>query len=151
MTDSITTELAQRIRHWAECAVLTSDRTSCLSVEQLDEIADALEMKKELQPAEVSNEMAVAFFQALTDDPIGVDDIEECKVGLRAAFANVPAPAAQPLTVKLPSSVSYADLDASSKDREVIEAIAECKGWNAFRTAMIVALAAKGITIAEGE
>ncbi len=41
MTDI--TELAQRVRHWADMAALTSERLSCLSVEQLEEIANTLE------------------------------------------------------------------------------------------------------------
>lgn len=43
-----------------------------------------------------------------------------------------PAPA-------VPDAVDYSDLDATSQDREVIEAIAECKGWNACRAAMLAA------------
>lgn len=40
MTDI--TELAQRVRHWADMSALTSERVSCLSVEQLEEIANTL-------------------------------------------------------------------------------------------------------------
>ena len=42
---------------------------------------------------------------------------------------------ASKLAVKLPELVNFDDLDASSQDREVIQAIAECKGWNAAITA----------------
>ncbi|WP_447888496.1 hypothetical protein [Serratia fonticola] len=49
---------------------------------------------------------------------------------LQEAFTAPPAPA-------VPNSVDYSDLDATSQDREVIEAIAECKGWNACRAAML--------------
>lgn len=38
---------------------------------------------------------------------------------------------ASPLAVKLPDLVNFDDLDANSQDREVVEAIAQCKGWNA--------------------
>lgn len=38
-------ELAQRVRHWADMSALTSERVSCLSVEQLEEIANALESR----------------------------------------------------------------------------------------------------------
>lgn len=41
MTDI--TQLAQRVRHWSEMAALTSERVSCLGVEQLEEIASVLE------------------------------------------------------------------------------------------------------------
>ena len=39
------TELAQRVRHWADMAALTSERASCLSVEHLEEIANTLESR----------------------------------------------------------------------------------------------------------
>ncbi len=45
------------------------------------------------------------------------------------------SPKSQPVAV--PDAVDYSDLDAASQDREVIEAIAECKGWNACRAAML--------------
>ncbi|WP_279047307.1 hypothetical protein [Cedecea davisae] len=38
---------------------------------------------------------------------------------------------ASPLAVKLPDLVNFDDLDANSQDREVVESIAQCKGWNA--------------------
>ncbi|EAT2573039.1 hypothetical protein EVI78_03690 [Salmonella enterica subsp. enterica serovar Matopeni] len=34
---------AQQVRHWSRMASMTSERVSCVSVEQLDEIASALE------------------------------------------------------------------------------------------------------------
>lgn len=37
------TDLAQRVRHWADMAALTSECASCLSVEHLEEIANTLE------------------------------------------------------------------------------------------------------------
>ncbi|PAO06129.1 hypothetical protein CIW61_00985 [Enterobacter cloacae] len=42
-----------------------------------------------------------------------------------------------PAPVSVPDAVDYSDLDPTSKDREIIEAIAECKGWNACRAAML--------------
>lgn len=42
-----------------------------------------------------------------------------------------------PALVSVPDAVDYSDLDPASKDREIIEAIAECKGWNACRDAML--------------
>lgn len=48
----------------------------------------------------------------------------------RVLYDAPPAPA-------VPDAVDYSDLDATSQDREVIEAIAECKGWNACRAAML--------------
>lgn len=45
------TDLAQRVRHWADMAALTSERASCLSVEQLEEIANTLESRAVTLPA----------------------------------------------------------------------------------------------------
>lgn len=36
-------ELSKLVRHWAACAALTSEQRSCLSVEQLNWIADEME------------------------------------------------------------------------------------------------------------
>lgn len=44
---------------------------------------------------------------------------------------------AHPAPLSVPDAVDYSDLDPTSKDREIIEAIAECKGWNACRAAML--------------
>ncbi|WP_145957348.1 DUF551 domain-containing protein [Serratia marcescens] len=53
-----------------------------------------------------------------------------------------PAPA-------VPDAVDYSDLDATSQDREVIEAIAECKGWNACRAAMLAQPVSSGYKLPE--
>lgn len=47
----------------------------------------------------VTDAMAYAFHHALTDGPLGGDDVEDIKIGLRAAFANVTT--YQPLPVVL--------------------------------------------------
>lgn len=47
----------------------------------------------------VTDAMAYAFHHALTDGPLGDDDVEDIKTGLRAAFANVTT--YQPLPVML--------------------------------------------------
>lgn len=47
----------------------------------------------------VTDAMAYAFHHALTDGPLGDDDVEDIKIGLRAAFANVTT--YQPLPVML--------------------------------------------------
>ena len=38
-----TNELTAKLRHWASMASVTNERVSCLSVEQLTEVAEALE------------------------------------------------------------------------------------------------------------
>ncbi|HGM6992113.1 TPA: hypothetical protein ACKP7H_002365 [Serratia marcescens] len=49
---------------------------------------------REAQPVQVTDGMALDFHHALTDGSIGSDELEEIKVGLRAALCNVTAPPA---------------------------------------------------------
>ncbi|MEF9678936.1 hypothetical protein QX227_22985 [Pectobacterium aroidearum] len=44
------------------------------------------------EPVVVNDDMALAFFRALTDETASSDDVDECKIGLRAAFANISPP-----------------------------------------------------------
>ncbi|MBA5202218.1 hypothetical protein H2Y57_00680 [Pectobacterium aroidearum] len=44
------------------------------------------------EPVVVNDDMALAFFRALTDETASSDDVDECKIGLRAAFANIAPP-----------------------------------------------------------
>lgn len=55
------------------------------------------------QAVEVTDDMALAFHQALTDGALGADELEDIKTGLRAALANVYAthPATQGLDVQV--------------------------------------------------
>ena len=50
---------AQQVRHWSRMASMTSERVSCVSVEQLDEIANALEAA-EKRIAELSHHLQCA-------------------------------------------------------------------------------------------
>ncbi|SYD66157.1 hypothetical protein [Klebsiella pneumoniae] len=43
------------------------------------------------EPVAITDSMAYAFHHALTDGPLGDDEVEEIKSGLRAAFASVTA------------------------------------------------------------
>ncbi|MEL5640786.1 hypothetical protein [Serratia bockelmannii] len=59
-------------------------------------MARELLANREAQPVQVTDGMALDFHHALTDGSIGSDELEEIKVGLRAALCNVtatPAPA----------------------------------------------------------
>ncbi len=59
-------------------------------------LARELLANREAQPVQVTDGMALDFHHALTDGSIGSDELEEIKVGLRAALCNVtaqPAPA----------------------------------------------------------
>lgn len=58
----------------------------------------------EAEPVAVNDDMAYAFHHALSDSPLGADEVEEIKAGLRAAFANVTAPPA-PVSVPDESAV----------------------------------------------
>ncbi|ECF1703327.1 hypothetical protein E1B77_20710 [Salmonella enterica subsp. enterica] len=59
---------------------------------------DAIAVIRELQERrkdsaiEINDDMALAFCRAISDDPVGADEVEDIKTGLRAAFANVTAP-----------------------------------------------------------
>lgn len=97
---------------------------------------------QEAKPLHVTDGMALDFHHALTDGSIGSGELEEIKVGLRAALCNVTAPPAP----AVPDAVDFSDLDTTSQDREVIEAIAECKGWNACRAAMLAQPVSSGCT-----
>lgn len=48
----------------------------------------------EAGPVAITDYMAYAFHNALSDSSLGADEVEEIKDGLRAAFANVTAPPA---------------------------------------------------------
>ncbi|EKH6496348.1 MULTISPECIES: hypothetical protein [Enterobacterales] len=100
---------------------------------------------REAQAVQVTERMALDFHHALTDGSIGNDELEEIKVGLRAALCNVAVPPAP----AVPDAVDYSDLDTTSQDREVIEAIAECKGWNAYRTALLAQPVSSCYTLAD--
>lgn len=47
--------------------------------------------KADSEPVAITDSMAYAFHHALTDGPLGDDEVEEIKSGLRAAFASVTA------------------------------------------------------------
>ncbi|EPQ9958192.1 hypothetical protein ACUYPC_003107 [Enterobacter hormaechei] len=49
------------------------------------------------EPVAVNDDMAYTFHHALSDSSLGADEVEEIKIGLRAAFANIATP--QPASV----------------------------------------------------
>ena len=85
----------------------------------------------EAEPVAVNDDMAYAFHHALSDSSLGTDEVEEIKVGLRAAFANVtaqpvpvvPGEIADDLMEKLPKSDAWANGFRG--------------GWNACRAATL--------------
>ncbi|MGL4725648.1 MAG: hypothetical protein ACRCWW_14275 [Scandinavium sp.] len=67
------------------------DRVRQYGQDSAAERAELQEYRK-AAPIEINDEMAFAFCRAISDDPVGADDAEDIKIGLRAAFANVAAP-----------------------------------------------------------
>ncbi|MES3446775.1 hypothetical protein [Citrobacter freundii] len=81
----------------------------------------------------ISDDMAYAFHHALSDSSLGTDEVEEIKIGLRAAFANIAAPQPAPVVPDekpMPEASKMHAIDA-------VAAIAEVRGWNAYRAAML--------------
>ncbi len=46
-------------------------------------------------------------------------------------------PICQNTSIPVPEAIDCSALDASSNDREIIESIAECRGWNSYRTVLL--------------
>ncbi|MEX9785638.1 MULTISPECIES: hypothetical protein [Enterobacterales] len=70
------------------------------------------------------------------------DSVEAEQCQIEWLYTAPPAPA-------VPNAVDFSDLDTTSQDREVIEAIAECKGWNAYRTALLAQHVSSSYTLAD--
>ncbi len=102
-----------------------SQKTIKAIVEHIDALEFALAANREAQPVQVTDGMALDFHHALTDGSIGSDELEEIKVGLRAALCNVTAPSAPavPPEKKLPELM--------------MASYHEAIGWNACRAAML--------------
>ncbi|MCC2918950.1 hypothetical protein [Enterobacter hormaechei] len=60
----------------------------------LNELARIALASLEAEAVSINDDMAYAFHHALSDSPLGADEVEEIKAGLRAALANVTAPPA---------------------------------------------------------
>ncbi|MDV1267227.1 hypothetical protein VC562_12655 [Citrobacter freundii] len=85
---------AQQVRHWSRMASMTSERVSCVSVEQLDEIASALEAAEkriaELEsrtvtlPAEKFCPSEYAGSQYWEETEVWNKAISACAVAIRA-------------------------------------------------------------------
>lgn len=73
--------------------IIETDHVQCGEASQLARMALAA---MDSEPVAITDSMAYAFHHALTDGPLGDDEVEEIKSGLRAAFASVtvtqPAP-----------------------------------------------------------
>lgn len=95
---------------------------------------------REAQPApvEISDDMAYAFHHAMSDSSLGADEVEEIKIGLRAAFANIAA--AQP-TLVVPEEMpkGLAGQIVSLLAHNIGDKLLTQKIWNACRAAMSIA------------
>lgn len=71
--------------------IIETDHVQCGDASALARIALA---SLEAEAVSINDDMAYAFHHALSDSPLGADEVEEIKAGLRAALANVTAPPA---------------------------------------------------------
>lgn len=126
---TITKERLLTIRQWRETYGPGSNVV--LPAEEAEELARIALASLEAEPVAVNDDMAYAFHHALSDSSLGTDEVEEIKVGLRAAFANVtaqpvpvvPGEIADDLMEKLPKSDAWANGFRG--------------GWNACRAVML--------------
>ncbi|HBA5964340.1 TPA: DUF551 domain-containing protein [Escherichia coli] len=126
---TITKERLLTIKQWRETYGPGSNVV--LPAEEAEELARIALVSLEAGPVAVSDDMAYAFHHALSDSSLGTDEVEEIKVGLRAAFANVtaqpvpvvPGEIADDLMEKLPKSDAWANGFRG--------------GWNACRAVML--------------
>jgi hypothetical protein len=68
-------------------------------VNEIVDLRQAIEQAEQAQPVAITEQMAFAFHNAITDGAIGADDLMDIMRGLEAAFAHITAPPPrQPLT-----------------------------------------------------
>ncbi|MGR7558336.1 DUF551 domain-containing protein [Klebsiella aerogenes] len=106
--------------------------TGMINISDLQAVFDRVEVVLSSMESEhvvtITDAMAYAFHHALTDGPLGDDDVEDIKTGLRAAFATV--------TIKQPEPVVPVEATIDNKPNSSYE---WRKGWNACRAAMLQA------------
>lgn len=100
----------------------------CVQDDEAAELARIALASLEAGPVAITDYMAYAFHNALSDSSLGADEVEEIKDGLRAAFANVTAP---PAPVSVPAAMEMDDdFDSAFEHGKAV-------GWNAYRAAML--------------
>lgn len=82
------------------------------------------------KPLIVSDLMAYAFHHALTDSPLGTEDAEDIKTGLRAAFAYVAV--AEPVQIVTDERTAFNTWN-NDKDLPIAGVSAEKAGWLAWQ------------------
>lgn len=80
--------------HWRDGDGYRDDDGEFHGLWQAWQVSRGFLANREAQPVQVTDGMALDFHRALTDSDMGKDDLEEIKVGLRAALCNVTAPPA---------------------------------------------------------
>ncbi|WP_417638692.1 hypothetical protein [Klebsiella aerogenes] len=104
--------------------------TGMTNISDLQAVFDRVEVVLSSMESEhvvtITDAMAYAFHHALTDGPLGDDDVEDIKTGLRAAFATV--------TIKQPEPVVPVEATIDNKPNSSYE---WRKGWNACLAAML--------------
>ncbi|MET5442344.1 hypothetical protein [Klebsiella aerogenes] len=83
----------------------------------------------------VTDAMAYAFHHALTDGPLGDEDVEDIKTGLRSAFANATTNQPRPVLPDEFDRDKAFDLFNSFPDGDVVDCVQYT--WNACRAAML--------------
>ncbi|MCS1254647.1 hypothetical protein NX005_22890, partial [Escherichia coli] len=126
---TITKERLLTIKQWRETYGPGSNVV--LPAEEAEELARIALVSLEAGPVAVSDDMAYAFHHALSDSSLGTDEVEEIKVGLRAAFANVTA---QPVPV-VPGEIADDLMEKLPKSDAWANGVRG--GWNACRAVML--------------
>lgn len=119
----------ERRDHAQSCLAVFPNDEEYAADKRLAEIALAL---LEAEPVSINDDMALAFHHALSDSSLGADDVEEIKIGLRAAFANVTAP---PVPVSVPTFDEWLEIRGNKPLGWVKDAMRE--SYDACRAAML--------------
>lgn len=94
------------------------------------EVVAPLLDSREAQPVQVTDGMALDFHRALTDGNIGKAELEEIKVGLRAALCNVTTPPVLPVQ-------HWEDLCRQNPNMSIGGAIIRAAWWNHCRAELL--------------
>lgn len=86
------------------------------------------------EPVAVNDDMAYTFHHALSDSSLGADEVEEIKIGLRAAFANIATP--QPAPRFIPPELTREEYRRRFMMEDNFDDTYR-GGWNACRFAML--------------
>jgi len=127
----------ETIKLWRNNAEITAGETAeddpeHIAAKAILALTSELLANREAQPVQVTDGMALDFHRALTDSDIGKDDLEEIKVGLRAALCNVTATPAPAVPEEMTGGI------AMSKYKVKKSNYAQwVKGWNSCRAAIL--------------